>query len=133
MGSKSNYLENAILDHILGGGDFVRPANVYVALYTVAPTDAGGGTECTGGSYARAVVANNPTNWPAAVAGAKSNGTEIAFPTASASWGTVVAFSIMDNAVAGNMLYSGDVTPSKAVDLGDTPKWAVGDLDITED
>ena len=51
-GSKSDYLENEILDHVLGGADYSRPATVYIALYTAAPTDAGGGTEVTGGSYA---------------------------------------------------------------------------------
>jgi len=86
-GSKSNYLENKVLDHVLGGGDYTRPATVYVALYTVAPSDTGGGTEVTGGSYARAAVTNNSTNWPAASGGEKSNGTEITFETATASWG----------------------------------------------
>ena len=33
-GSKSNYLELKVLDHVLGGGDYTRPAKVYVALYT---------------------------------------------------------------------------------------------------
>jgi len=49
-GSKSNYLEDELLDHVLGGADWARPATVYIALYTVTPGDAGGGTEVTGGS-----------------------------------------------------------------------------------
>jgi len=132
-GSKSDYLENKLLDHVLGGGDYTRPATVYVALFTVAPSDSGGGTEVTGGSYARVAVTNNVTNWPAASGGAKSNGTEIAFPEATASWGTVVAFAIFDAATAGNMLYWATLTTSKTIDQGDTAKFAVGDLDVTED
>jgi hypothetical protein len=132
-GSKSDYLENEILDHVLGGGDYSRPATVYIALYTVAPTDAGGGTEVAAGDYARAAVTNNLTNWPAASSGAKANGTEIAFSQATSSWGTVVAFGIFDAATSGNLLYWGDLTASKAIDNGDTAKFAVGDLDITED
>ena len=132
-GSKSNYLENAILDHVLGGGDFTRPATVYVALYTVAPTDAGGGTEVSGGSYARVSVTNNATNWPAAASGAKSNGTAITFPTASGDWGTVVAFAILDASSGGNFLYWGDLLSSRVVNNGDTASFAPGTLDITED
>jgi len=132
-GSKSDFLENELLDHVLGGGDYSRPATVYVALFTVAPSDSGGGTEVSGGSYARVAVTNNATNWPAASGGAKSNGTEIAFPEATASWGTVVAFAIFDAETGGNMLYWADLTTSKSIDSGDTAKFAVGDLDITED
>ncbi len=132
-GSKSDYLENELLDHVLGGGDYSRPATVHVALYTVAPTDVGGGTEVSGGSYARVAVTNNATNWPAASGGAKANGAEIEFPTASADWGTVVAFAILDAESDGNFLYWGDLTANKDVDNGDTARFAVGELDITED
>lgn len=132
-GSKSDYLENKLLDHVLGGPDYTRPATVYIALYTVAPTDAGGGTEVTGGSYARKDVTNNITNWPAAAGGAKSNGTEITFVTATANWGTVVAFAIFDTVTAGNMMHWADLTLSKLISNGDTAKFAVGDIDLTED
>jgi len=131
-GSKSNYLENEILDHVLGGADYSRPATVYVALYTAAPTDAGGGTEVSGGDYARATVVNNDTNFPAADSGAKSNGTDITFATASDSWGTVVAFGILDAASEGHLLLWADLTASKTIDSGDTAKFAAGDLDYTE-
>lgn len=132
-GSKSDYLENELLDHVLGGGDYSRPATVYVALYTVAPTDADGGTEVSGGSYARAAVVNNATNWPAASGGAKSNGTVITFPTATANWGEVVAFAILDAAAAGNFLYWGDLTTPKTINNGDTAQFPVGELDVIED
>ena len=132
-GSKSDYLENEVLDHVLGGGDYTRPATVYVALYTEAPTDAGGGTEVTGGSYARVAVTNNSTNFPAASGGAKSNGTEITFETATANWGTVVAFGILDASTSGNLLLWATLTANKTIDSGDTAKFAAGDLDYTED
>jgi hypothetical protein len=131
-GSKSDYLENELLDHVLGNAAYTAPATVYVALYTVAPTDAGGGTEVSGGSYARVAVTNNATNWPAASGGAKANGTAITFPTATADWGTVVAFAILDAATAGNFLYWADLTANKTVSSGDTASFAVGELDVTE-
>lgn len=132
-GSKSDFLELELLDHVLGNQAYSAPATVYVALYTTAPTDAGGGVEVSGGAYARVAVTNNLTNWPAAAAGAKANGTEIEFPTATADWGTVVAFAILDASSGGNFLYWGDLTQSKTINNGDTAKFAVGDLDITED
>src|SRR3989304_3200100 len=124
-GSKADFLENELLDHVLGNAAYSAPATVYIALYTAAPTDAGGGTEVSGGSYARAAVTNNATNFPAASGGAKANGTEIAFATATADWGTVVAFGIFDALTVGNLLYWGDLTASKAVSSGDTAKFAV--------
>lgn len=132
-GSKSDYLENKVLDHVLGGGDYTRAATVYVALYSVTPSDSGGGTELTGGSYARVSVTNNSTNWPAASSGSKSNGTAITFPTASADWSTAVAFGILDASTAGNLLYWGSLTTNKTVTNGDTASFAIGTLTITED
>lgn len=134
MAGKSDFLENEILDHLLGNAAYAAPATVYVGLYTAAPTDAGGGTEVSGGSYARAAVTNNATNWPAASGGAKANGTAITFPAPTANWGVIVAFGIFDAASAGNLLYWGLVTPNKTVNNGDpAPSFAVGDLDVTED
>ena len=132
-GSFSDYLELELLDHVFGGTDYTRPATLYVGLYTGAPTDAGGGTEVSGGSYARVAVTNNDTNWPAAAAGAKANGTAINFPTATGDWGTVVAFGIFDAAEAGNLLAWADLTANKTVETGDTATFAIGALDITLD
>lgn len=133
MGSKADFLENEILDHVLGNESYSAPATVYIALYTATPSDSGGGTEVTGGSYARKDMTNNATNWPAASGGAKSNGIDIVFDQATADWGTVVAFAIFDAVTAGNMLYWGDVTPNKPVNSGDTAKFLTGELDVTED
>lgn len=135
-GSKSNYLETALLNHVYGGGDYTRPATVYIALFTAAPTDAGGGTEVTGGSYVRKAVTNNATNFPAAVSGApssKTNGTTISFVAATASWGTVVAFGIFDAVSGGNLMNWGDLAVSKLIDVDDIAEFPAGTLVITED
>lgn len=132
-GSFSDFLELELLDHVFGAAAYTAPATVYVALFTAAPTDAGSGTEVTGGSYARAAVTNNATNFPAAAAGAKSNGTEITFAAATANWGTIVAFGVFDAASAGNLLAWADLAVNKTVNNGDTAKFAVNDLDLTLD
>ncbi len=102
--SFADYLENKVLDHVLGGPDFTRPATVYIALSTTIPTEAGGMTEPAGGAYARKDVTNNATNFPAAAAGAKANGVEIAFVQATAAWGEILGGGIMDALTLGNML-----------------------------
>lgn len=119
-GGKSDYLELKLLDHVLGGADYTRPATVYVAVYTTKPSDAGGGTEVTGGAYARVTFTNNGTNWPAASAGQKSNGVAITFATATAPWGKCVAFGIFDAASSGNLLYWGELLGTQQVFTADS-------------
>ena len=128
-GSFSDYLELEVLDHVLKTGAYTQPTNIYVALFTVAPTDAAGGTEVTGGSYARKVH----NSWDVAASGATENTGAITFVEATASWGTVVAFALFDAITAGNMLMWGDLTTSKAIGSGDTASFADGELDITLD
>lgn len=132
-GSKSNYLENALLDHVYGGPDFARPATVYVGLFTAALGEAGGGTEVTGGSYARQPLTNNNTNFPASVGGLKVNGTTITFPTATAEWGLIVSAGLFDQLTGGNLLHYGDLAVNKTIGDGDTAKFNPGDISITED
>jgi hypothetical protein len=130
MGSKSDYLEGKVIQHLFES-DYSAPANMYVALYTVTPSDAGGGTECSGGAYAREAVARS-TGWTSS-GNATENAADITFTEATASWGTVVAFGLFDASTAGNLLYWGALTASKTIDSGDTAKIPAGDLDITED
>lgn len=130
MSSFSDFLENELLDHVFGAAAYTAPGTIYVAAYTAAPTDAGGGTEVSGGSYARVSVTNNATNFPAASGGAKANGTAITFPTASGSWGTVVAIGLLDASSGGNLLGWDDFT-GVAIASGDVLEIPIGDLDIT--
>ncbi len=135
--SATNYLELGLLDHLLGGPDYTRPANVYFALFTAAPAESGGGTEASGGGYARVAVANNNTNFAAASSpggvGTKLNATMIAFPQASGSWGTVTHFGIFDASSGGNLLISGALTTSRAVVSGDTPRFLANAFSLTAD
>ena len=77
-------------------------------------------------------------NWPNAsgTTATKNNGNAIAFPAATADWGTVVAFGIYDAASSGNLLYTGPVNSptGKPVNNGDTLTFpATTGLVITED
>lgn len=125
-GNLTNYLENKLLDHFLGTTAYTMPSPVYVALFTVAPGDAGGGTEVTGGSYARQTA-----TFTAASGGATSNSANIDFTGMPAA--TTVAIALFDNLTGGNMLVHGTLTTNKQTDAGDTLRIATGDLDISID
>jgi hypothetical protein len=126
--SVADYYENKILDHMLRAQSFTPPTTVYVALYTVAPTDAGGGTEVSGGSYAR-----QPVTFSAASGGSITNSADITFPQATADWGTIVAVGLFDASTAGNLLWYGNLTTSKTVNSGDIFKISAGNLTVSLD
>jgi len=115
---KTTYFENAVLNSALNAMTFTAPTTVYVALYTSSPTTGGGGTEVTGGSYARQVATfTSPSG------GSCSNSADITYPVATAGWGTVVAFSIMDALTGGNMIYFGSLTTPRLVNVSDQIKF----------
>ncbi|MBK8909241.1 MAG: hypothetical protein IPM60_15575 [Rhodospirillales bacterium] len=126
--SKSDYLENAVLDAVLNN-TALQVATPYVSLHTADPGENGAGAECSGGSYAR-----QAGSFAAASAGSCANDGEISFDFAGyGGQATVTHFGIWDAASNGNLLYKGALTASKTVDPGDTVKFAVGQLTVTED
>jgi len=130
MSSATDYLENKLLDHALGTTAYTAPT-VYVALYTVAPTDGTAGTEVTNANgYTRKAV-----SFSAASGGATSNSGTVTFDTATGSWGTVVAMALVDSSThgAGNQLMWAALDTSKAITTNDVFTIATGDLDITLD
>lgn len=126
MSAASNYLENKVLDHVLGEGarNFTSPATLYLALFkdvgtgTAANLEAGTLTDeisTSGTAYSRQGV-----NFSAASSGtAATNGT-VTWTTATASWGTVTHVAVMDASTAGNVLFYGSLTSTKQIDNGDT-------------
>lgn len=145
MSALSDYLENKIIDWLLRGQTFTPPATVYVGLLTVAPSDAGGGTEVTGGSYTRVAVASSLANWAgtqsagsttasSGTGGTTSNNAAVTFPAPTANWGTVVAFGVYDASSAGNLLFYASLTTSKTINNGDAaPSFAAGALTFQAD
>lgn len=122
----SNYLENALINATLRNTSYTSPSTVYAALFTSDPTDAGSGTEVSGGSYARkAITFGAPSN------GASTNSAAVEFDQATASWGTVTHFGIYDASTSGNLLYHGALTASKVIDTGDVFKFATSSVTVT--
>jgi hypothetical protein len=126
MAEMSNYLETALINATLRATTYTAPATVYVSLWTSDPTDAGSGTEVSGGSYARtSVTFAAPSN------GVTTNNADVTFPTATASWGTVGWIGINDASTSGNLLYHTALDTAKAIDSGDIFKIASGNLSVT--
>lgn len=126
-GTISDYLENALLDHILKNTAFSQPAHIYVALSTADPLDTGAGLTEPGNGYARV----QHDTWDAAVSRAIANTGAIEFPEATGSWGEITHFAIFDALAGGNMLAHGDLSVSKTIGAGDNASFAAGDIDIS--
>ena len=137
-GSKSAYLEAALLDYVLSGTSYTPPGTVYFALSTAAfdtSSDGTSMTEVTGGSYARQSQTNNATNWPAATGGnpaVKANGLAATFPTATANWGTVLSVYLVDASSGGNVLYGADLAASVVVNSGSGFAIPIGQFVLSE-
>ena len=130
MAGKSDYAENKVLELLVGKTGFTLPT-AFVALFTAAPTDAGGGTEVSGGSYARKSTAGS--DWNTAASGSINNANAITFVTPTAGWGTVTHFALFDASSGGNMLGWAALTNSRTPASGDTVRFAAGALVLTED
>ena len=114
MTAATNYLEDEVLDHILGKGtrDFASPTNLYVGLFTaVADGETGSVTEVTGNGYTRMSVA-----FDASSGGSAGNTATVTFPTATGGdWGVIPHAGIYDAASGGNLLFYGALTVTKTV------------------
>ena len=100
----------------------------YVSLHTGDPGEAGA-NEVSGGGYTRMsatfaqISGPNPT--------VDANSAIITYPMATADWGTITYFGVWDAATAGNNRGSGPLTTTKAVNNGDTARFAAHALTLT--
>ena len=123
--SISDYLEQKWLD-MLGGTAFTAPTGTWIQLHTADPTDVG----------TTAVASNNTRKaltWSAAVTPAGTKAITSTLP----SWTSVPAaetyshWTIWDASSAGNCLWTGALTSSATVAIGDT--FSISALTLTLD
>jgi hypothetical protein len=152
----SDFMENKLIDFLFRAAALTGistataaaatgPATLYIALFTTTPTDSTGGTEVSGGSYARVSVTSALTAWAgtqsagstsasSGTSGTTSNNNAITFPAPTANWGTVTGFGILDATSAGNLLFWAALTTSKTVNNGDAaPSFAAAALTVQLD
>ena len=144
MSAMTDFFENKLVDGYFRTSAYTRPTVLGIALFTAAPGEAGGGTEVSGGAYARVDLPPLDTNWNATQGGTTGdssgsggltdNAVVITFPAPSANWGVVSHMAIFDATSAGNMLIHSVLAASKTINNGDpAPTFPAGDLDITFD
>lgn len=129
-GSFSDYLEDKVLKHVFTNTAYTPAATLYVALYTAAPSDTGGGTEVStsGTAYARQAMAFTVSGTSPTQA---TNTSAVEFPTATADWGTIVAAAVFDNSSTGNMLAWADLTANKTISSGDVFRFPASSFTVT--
>lgn len=136
MSQASDYLEDALLDHVLRNTAYTSPTAVYVGLFTEGDS-AGDNTdlleegtltnEISGNGYTRKAA-----TFSAASGGSITTSGNITFdPASGGNWGTITHIAILDAASAGNVLFYGALTTSKTIEDGDTFQITAGNLTVT--
>lgn len=127
--SKSNYLEDKILDHALGTTAYTQPTTQYLALHTADPGEAGTGAELSGTGYSRSAIDFN-----AASSGTATGPTSaIEYTNSGGSpWDQVTHFGVWDASSSGNLLYYGALTTPKTIAAGDTLRFTAASISISE-
>jgi hypothetical protein len=125
----TTFLAHELLDHAFRNSSYTPPATVHLALFTAAPTVAGGGTEVSaaGTAYARQAIAFNVAASRAIVQTAAE-----VFPEATGGgFGTVTHWGVFDASTGGNLLAFGALTTSQAVPAGVVATVPLGEVTIT--
>ena len=131
-GGCSDYLANKLIDFVFRGQAYSFPATFYEALFTAAPGNAGGGTEVSGGSYARVAVVGSLVNLAGTQgagttvastgsSGKTSNNAAITFPGPTAPWGALTSCGEYDAATVGNLLFYAALNTPRTVASGASP------------
>lgn len=132
----TNYTEGQLIKHLYRTGSFTKPTVMAHGLYTATPGEAGGGTEVSGGSYARVDLPPLDANWRDVSAGdgTTNNLSAITFPAPTGNWGVVTSLAQIDATTSGNMLTYGALTASKTINNGDSaPSFGVAALSFQID
>lgn len=145
MSALTDYAEAKILDFLFRGTIWLqRPPTLYFGLLTAEPSDTTPGTEVAAGGYARVSKPANTTNFGGLNrtastdpliqhGGIMANGVAIAFPKATANWGTVTHIAVYDAASAGNMILWKALNSPAPVSINEVLTFAVGDLQFSFD
>jgi hypothetical protein len=130
----SDFWKAEVLDHFLcTDRSYTAPATAYMALWTTAPNfiTGVGGTECAAGDYARKAITMNSTWDTADASGNVDNTADITFSAAVASWGTIVAATLVSTVSGVFDMFAGNTHTGQAIGPGDTYKILAGDFDVS--
>ena len=127
MSDLTNYAETNLVDHLMGTTAYTMPTAVWLGLFTAAPSDTGGGTEASGGAYARQEIEFNAASSPG---GQATNANTETFTASGAGWGTITHVALFDAVTSGNMLAWTAVT-NVTINDGDSLEYDPADITFT--
>lgn len=143
MAGFTNPVSQDILEHLLKVASWTQASVVYglLGLSTSTPDDTGAIAEWdepSGGAYARVNIAHPTVTWSfttGTTSVSAKNSTEVTYPQATADWGTVTYFGLVDSATtgAGTVWMWGTLTSAKLIQTGDIPKFAVDAITLSLD
>lgn len=122
----TDYLEGALIDHVLRNTSMTSPTTVYVALHTASPTETGGVGELSGNGYAREAV-----TFGADTDGVSTNSGAVTFTASGGNWGSVTHFTVWDSLTTGNSLLWSALDTSRTVNDGDSLEFATSAITVT--
>jgi hypothetical protein len=131
--SKSAYLQNKTLNHVLRGDvvgtSFTPPTGIWIALFIGDPDDSG--VEVSGAGYARRQVTfASPSNRKA------SNGVDTVLPRSVGAWtgsSDITHFALMDAQSGGTRFYTAAISDAIAVPAANRKiEFEVGSITVQE-
>jgi hypothetical protein len=130
MAGFTNYAEGKILDHILGTASYTFVSNMYLGLFSAAPTDAGGGTELNYSGYSRVNIQSKfgtATGTPRT----KTNNVPIVGSNVNTSGAqTATHVGIFDANSGGNLICWAALNSSQVINVGCKFSFATGTITI---
>lgn len=146
--NKSDFLENLVINTIIGQSTVINaaavPSTLYIALLNTTINDTWNVTDTgevgtTGtNNYSRFQIVNTTsTAWTKATTGTVTNKATILFTTttgASTAWGEIKAAAIVttNSTTTGESLYWGNLTAPVIVAEGNTVRFSTGTLIVGE-
>ena len=126
MGCKTHYEEAQYLESL-------RSQTLYVGLCTaITNGEAGSVSEVAASEYARqSLTFSSPTSNSSG--SSMSNDAVIEFPVALGNWGLVTSIIITDALSGGNKKHYGTLGSSKNIGVGDTFRFPIGSIVLTDD
>ena len=123
--SLSDTFETRTLQWLFSATSVTRPSAWYVGLFTSNPGETSGGTEVSGGNYAREVITFTIGDDLA------TNSAAIEFNVASADWGAISHVAVFDALTGGNQIAYAAFATARTINNGDVLRFPAGEIDIT--
>lgn len=138
MANFSDYTESGLIQHLFRTGSFAKPTSLAIALCSGVPQDSNTGVTipelANAGNYSRYLIGapSDAAFLYQGLNGTTENTSGIAWAAASANWGWVSGFAIVDSATygQGNVIMHGALTTAKFVTAGDIMTIPSGNIDI---